>query len=221
MFTKAVIFDFDGTLADTIPGIVLAMQSALRIAGLPVADGDAIRKAIGLPLSETLKVSGVPEDMGEYVGRIYREQFDLKAIGLISVFEGVTEILSQLRRDGLLLSIASSRHMNSLGKILDAKDLWKYFDAVAPANGDYRPKPAPDMALHLISRMNVKASGTLVVGDTTFDLEMGRSAGCRTCGVTYGNHGREKLLSASPDFIIDDFRELPSVIERLNTVGSE
>ena len=75
-----------------------------------------------------------------------------------------------------------------------------------------RPKPAPDLALLAMQVLHIEARHTLVVGDTVFDLQMGASAGCHTCGVSYGNQSRPKLETARPDHIIDRFADLASLV---------
>ena len=74
------------------------------------------------------------------------------------------------------------------------------------------PKPAPDMVLTLLARMGQPAEGALVVGDTVYDLLMGSGAGCRTCGVTYGNQKETQLRTASPDHLIGSFAELLKIV---------
>lgn len=83
---------------------------------------------------------------------------------------------------------------------------------MATSNGNYRPKPAPDMVLYLLGELKADADRTLVVGDTTYDLDMGKSAGCRCCGVSYGNHSRERLMESASDYIIDCFKELEGIL---------
>ena len=83
-----------------------------------------------------------------------------------------------------------------------------YFCALTNNEDVSHPKPAPDLALLLLERLDARPEESLVVGDTIFDLQMGRAAGCRTCGVTWGNQDRPTLQTASPDWILDDIRDL-------------
>lgn len=165
--TRYVIFDFDGTLADTSEGIINTVCTTLEIMGLP------------------------PQPRGQ-----------------IKLFPGVKETLLELHDAGLKLAIATSRGSNSLHTILQNYGIDGIFDEVATSSDHYEPKPSPDMVLKLLQRMGANAAEALVVGDTTFDILMGSGAGCRTCGVTYGNHGRTTLATASPDFIVDSFPEI-------------
>ena len=106
--------------------------------------------------------------------------------------------------EALRMAIVTSRDRHSLDLILQNNGIDKYFETEVTVDDHLTPKPAPDMVLALLERMDIEATETLVVGDTTFDIEMGNRAGCKTCAVTWGNHSCELLQSARPDMIIDD-----------------
>lgn len=207
--TGYIIFDFDGTLADTSEGIVKTVQTTLDTMGLPQQPAAQIKSTIGLPLSETIRLGGcVPEGRVEEGVKIYRETFFSVATEHIKLFPGVKETLLEMHGAGIRLAIATSRGSNSLGVILNAYGIDGIFDEMATSSDNYEPKPSPEMVLKLMERLGAGKDETLVVGDTTFDLLMGKRAGCRTCGVSYGNHDRATLASASPDFIVDSFPEI-------------
>lgn len=211
--TGFVIFDFDGTLADTSEGIVKNVQTTLAAMGLPQQPVAQIKSTIGLPLSETIRLGGcVPEGRVEEGVKIYRETFFSVATGHIKLFPGVKETLLEMHSAGIRLAIATSRGANSLGVILKAYGIDGIFDEMATSSDNYEPKPSPEMVLKLMERLGAGKDETLVVGDTTFDLLMGKRAGCRTCGVSYGNHDRATLASASPDFIVDSFPEIKQIL---------
>lgn len=210
---RTVIFDFDGTLADTSLGIVKTMQATLEKMGLPVTDEHTIRQCIGLPLAGSVKFGGnVPDNRVEEGVRTYRELFDGIAMPSITLFDGVKDTLLELKRRGYALSIATSRGTRSLSLILEAHGISDIFDFIATSNGNYKPKPAPDMVLYILEQLGAKAEETIVIGDTTFDIDMGSSAGCATCAVTYGNHDRATLLTSRPDHIAD---RMPDILEFL------
>ena len=207
--TRYVIFDFDGTLADTSEGIVKTVAATLSIMDLPQQPVAQIKATIGLPLCETIRLGGrVPDERVEEGVRIYREKFFEVATDHIKLFPGVKETLLELHSAGVRLAIATSRGSNSLGVILRNYGIDGIFDEMATSSDNYEPKPSPEMVLKLMERLGATADETLVVGDTTFDLLMGKRAGCRTCGVSYGNHDRSTLASASPDLIVDTFPEI-------------
>ncbi|MDO5322265.1 MAG: HAD family hydrolase [Bacteroidia bacterium] len=211
---RHIIFDFDGTLADTSEGIIKTVDTTLEIMGLPPQPRAQIQATIGLPLSETIRIGGrVPEDRVDEGVRIYRENFFSVATEHIKLFPGVKETLLELHGAGLKLAIATSRGSNSLHVILQNYGIDGIFDEIATSSDHYEPKPSPDMVLKLLERLGASAGETLVVGDTTFDILMGAGALCRTCGVAYGNHDRTTLATASPDFIVDTFPEIRVAIK--------
>ena len=210
---RHLIFDFDGTLADTTTGIVLCTQQTLREMGLPVASAERIRATIGLPLRECFErgTDTPPERLDEAVV-VYRRLFTDIAIPRTVLYEGVPSTLAALRGRGLSLSIATSRSGKTLRELLSVLGIADYFSCLAATEEVVHPKPAPDLALLLLERTGFGAAETIVIGDTVFDLEMGRRAGCRTVGVSFGNQDRAQLLTASPDWIIDRFPDLPGIL---------
>ena len=213
METKLLIFDFDGTLADTLEGIVQTAKVVVRELGLPDLDPLTMKQAIGLPLWQSLtRGAGVPEDRIEEAMSVYRQQFYLVAPQYVTLFEGVKEALKALHEAGYKMAIATSRGADSLKMLLHQHGVDMYFQDHSTATEIKAAKPAPDLVLAILDRMGTAAEQTMVIGDTTFDILMGKNAGCRTCGVSYGNHSREMLETASPDYIIDDMRQLASLI---------
>ena len=206
---KAVLFDFDGTLADTAPGIVLTMQETFRCMGLPIPQEDTIRQTIGLPLADCIRILGkLPAEDVERGTEIYRELFPAFELTHITIFPAVPETVRELHSRGIRMAICTSRGRGSLESILSRNGLWEYFEAVVTASDNITPKPAPDMVLTLLDRMGLVPEDALVVGDTTFDVLMGNRAGCRTIAVTYGNHPPQQLRSVGPGRIIDSFPDL-------------
>ena len=211
---RHLIFDFDGTLADTTTGIVLCTQQTLREMGLRVASAGRIRATIGLPLRECFErgTDTPPERLDEAVV-VYRRLFPGIAIPRTVLYEGVPQTLAALRERGLTLSIATSRSGKTLRELLDVLGIAEHFSCLAATEEVVHPKPAPDLALLLLERTGFGAAETVVIGDTIFDLEMGRRAGCRTVGVTFGNQDRPQLETAAPDWIVDRFPDLLDILD--------
>ena len=209
---KGILFDFDGTLADTAPGIVLTMRRAFAAEGLPLPDEPAVRQTIGLPLQESIRLLGGLDDAGAArTAATYRRFFPECELTHITIFPEVADTLRELTSRGIRMAICTSRGRDSLESILGIHGLLGCFETFITATDNLPSKPAPDMVLALLDRMHLRAADALVVGDTTFDIEMGARAGCRTCAVTYGNHSPAQLLSASPDFTISHFSALLSL----------
>ncbi len=206
---KNVLFDFDGTLADTARGIVETLRESFVQLGLPVPAEEEMVATIGRPLWKAFQTLGnMTEEEAHQAVEVYAGLFMKYEIPNIRMFPGVAEMLEQLAQYGTRMAIVTSRDRHSLDLILQNNGIDRYFETVVTVDDHLTPKPAPDMVLALLERMDIRADETLVVGDTTFDIEMGNRAGCRTCAVTWGNHSRELLLSACPDLVIDELAEI-------------
>lgn len=208
---KNYIFDFDGTVADTIGGIVATMQETFRLQGRDIPSIEEIKGVIGLPLEGCMRGLGiaVEGDVAELCAT-YRRIFPDIAMSQIELFPDVKETLTELHNQGKRLAIATSRNKNSLTEIMKRHGVLDYFELLVSSSDGYAPKPAPDMVLGILDRLGISDSETVVIGDTSFDIEMGNKAHCWTCAVTYGNHTREKLMTAQPNFIVDSFSEVLS-----------
>lgn len=212
---KAILFDFDGTLVDSAPGIVKTMQQTFLRMGVAVPSDDDMRATIGLPLDKALQMlAALSDDDTRTATRTYRNIFHTYEVSHIMNFPHVVSTLRKIQSLGIRMAIATSRESTSLKLITDRRGLSSFFETAITGADGYKPKPAPDMVLALLERMNIRSDETLVVGDTTFDINMGNAAGCRTVAVTYGYHSKEQLKSAKPTFTIDSLEELIEIIKQ-------
>lgn len=211
---KLIILDFDGTLADTRGLIVKTMQQTLDALGLEPRTDDQCAAMIGLPLKQAFTdLLPMTDEMGEQCVETYRRIFNANnALYIIPTFPNVLETLHQLHELGYILTIASSRSNRSLREFVNDMHLNEVIPYVLGAEDVVRAKPHPDPVLQTLETFNCKPEDALVVGDTWYDIEMGRRAGVCTCGVTYGNGSREELMRAGADFLVDDFGELMEII---------
>lgn len=206
---KNILFDFDGTLANTVRGILITMQETFREMGVAAPSEDAMTQTIGLPLRDALQTLGqLDEAQADEAAAIYRRLFPIYEVGNVTVFPGVIETLQELHQLGTRMAIVTSRDLPSLNLIMEPRGLMPYFEERLTGSDHITPKPAPDMVLTLLDRMQLRPEETLVVGDTTYDILMGNRAGCPSVAVTYGNHSRQQLLTASPTHVIDDIKEI-------------
>ena len=213
---KLIILDFDGTLADTRGLIVKTMQQTLDVLGLEFRTDDQCAAMIGLPLKQAFTdLIPMTDEMGERCVETYRCIFnENNALYVIPTFPHVMETLHQLHEQGYTLTIASSRSNRSLMEFVNDMHLNEVIPYVLGAEDVTRAKPHPEPVLQTLKVYGCKPEDALVVGDTWYDIEMGRRAGVRTCGVTYGNGTREELADAGADFLIDDFGKLSSICLR-------
>ena len=207
---KLIILDFDGTLADTRGLIVKTMQQTLEALGLESRTDEQCASMIGLPLKQAFTdLIPMSDEMGGQCVETYRRIFnENNALYVIPTFPHVMETLYKLHEQGYILTIASSRSNRSLREFVNDMDLNDVIPYVLGAEDVTRAKPHPDPVLQTLETFGCKAEDALVVGDTWYDIEMGKRAGVKTCGVTYGNGTREELIQAGADYLVDDFGEL-------------
>jgi len=226
--TQLVILDFDGTLADTQPLIVSSIHRTLAELHLPSRTDDECRSIIGLPLREcfikllgldpsplqgTALSGGNNPDIAELCADTYRRIFDEdNHPGVVTLFPHVLETLETLHDRGFQMAICSSRGRPTLDGFVSTFHLEEYFSMVVGASDVQHHKPHPEPVQLILRQLNVPAGNALMVGDASYDILMGRNAGCRTCGVTYGNQSAADLRAAGADFLIDDFADLMNVI---------
>ena len=167
---------------------------------------------IGLRLVEIPQVLFKGYDVdGELYARTYRRLFHIYNVdGAVELYPNVPETLAELKRRGLVLTIASSRSNASLMEYVESLNLTSIISYVLGADDVKDGKPHPEAVNRTLEHFGFQPEETIVVGDTVFDIEMGANAGTRTCGVTYGNGSRESLASAT--WIIDDFGQLLELI---------
>lgn len=210
---KTYILDFDGTMGDTRSLIVKTMQQTLAELGLPKRTDDQCASMIGLPLKQTFTdLIPMDDNMGTLCEKTYTRIFAENNVpGAVPVFPNVLDTIKELYGRGCIITIASSRRRNSLLNFIDEMNLNKYISFVVSASDVDRSKPFPDMVYSILEKTKCKPDESIVVGDTVFDIQMGKSAGSMTCGVTYGNGTRAQLVQSHADYIINDFSELLNI----------
>lgn len=210
---EVVAFDFDGTLADTRHAVVTTTQQTLAELGVPVLAAERIVAMMGLPLAQVFLEAGVPA--GEAAGAVarYRERFPAN-LALVALFPDVLACLHELTAAGLTLGVVSSRGRVSLLDLLERLNVRSLFREVLGEEDVVGKKPAPDLVLALGQRLNVPPERILVVGDTSYDIEMGHAAGAHTCAVTYGSHDAARLVRAKPTHQLDSLAGLCALLKR-------
>lgn len=207
-----VILDFDGTLADTAAVIIRTMQATISELELPFRTDEQCAAMIGLRLVEIPAVL-FPECSieGDIYARTYRRLFhEFNTEDAVRIYPNVVDTLKTLMSKGIILTIASSRSHASLSEYVENLGLSSLISYILGADDVDKGKPDPEPVNRTLKRFGISPEETIVVGDTSFDIQMGKNAGTRTCGVTYGNGSRESLSDA--DRIIDDFGKLLNIL---------
>ena len=203
-----IAFDWDGTLFDSTAIITRCIQNAVRDVGGAVPSDRQAAYVIGMGLMEALAHAApdVPQDRYPELGARYRHHY-LAHQKDISLFEGVLAMLADLKSHQHWLTVATGKSRRGLDEALQAAELKGVFDASRTAD-ETAGKPHPRMLQELMSEFGVKPERTLMIGDTTHDLQMALNAGCQSVGVSYGAHEPDAFHALKPRFIAHTVREL-------------
>ena len=212
---KLVIFDFDGTLADTKENIILTFQMTMKELGVEIKSRQECAATIGLTLEDAFKVLYPGMAAEKYIllrdtyRRIFKENRKILVPGL---FPEVMETLEELQRRGYLMSIASSRQSPSLQSFLEDMKIAHLFEYAVGGDNVEHPKPAPDAVLQILRHYNLSAEEAFVVGDMPFDINMATNAGVKSCGVTWGNADAAQLKESGANYVIDKMSQLLEIL---------
>lgn len=203
-----LVFDWDGTLMDSAAVIVASIQAASRDIGLAEPSINAARHIIGLGLNEAVAAlfpGLLRSDYGRLTER-YRHHF-MSQDAQIPLFEGAAETVRELHAAGFLLAVATGKGRRGLERVLDHTGLRPWFHATRCADESFS-KPHPQMLLELIDVLGVETKRTLMIGDTSHDLQMAANAGVPSLAACYGAHPKSGLMDLSPLACAESFAEV-------------
>jgi len=204
---RLLVFDWDGTIIDSASAIVECIREAARDSGIEIPSRERAAHTIGLGMHDALRfaVPDLPaERYPDFVAH-YRKHF-LARQDTMQLFAGMRELLDDLSKKHLL-AIATGKSRRGLDRALEAGELRSYFRASRCAD-ETNPKPHPAMLLELMEELNSSRNETLMIGDTSHDLEMARAAGVDALAVTYGAHNAEGLRACAPLKCIENVKAL-------------
>lgn len=204
---RAVLFDFDGTLADSYAAITASVNHVRAAHGLPAMSVDEVRRHVGRGLPYLLEHCVPGMDL-EADTRRYREHHPSVLESGTVLLPGAADTLRELHGRGLALAICSNKPKPFTQTLVEILGIAPYLTAVFGPQDVPRPKPAPDMLTHAIHTLGVAADDALYVGDMTVDIETARAAGIRVWVVPTGSDSRAALEAARPDRIINSISEL-------------
>lgn len=207
---RLVVFDWDGTLLDSIGAIVGCTQAVLAELGLPQVDDSEIRGVIGLGLRETVEAlnPGCDEETFWRVVSSYRRLWLGQFCKTPLLFEGVENVLETLRARGFLLAVATAKGRSGLDHDLERTALGPFFGTSRTVD-EAPSKPDPQMLLDILEELKIAPEAAVMVGDTVHDLTMAANAGVDAVGVATGTQPRESLERAGPAGCLESVRELP------------
>ena len=207
---QTILFDLDGTLTDSSPGITNSVAYALEKMGFTVSDKQELLPFIGPPLSESFqRYYHLSEKESQQAIVFYREYFTEKGIFENSLYPDVEEILKQLKLDGKQILLATSKPEPFARIILDYFHLTEYFDEIVGATMDGTLSAKGDVIAHALKRASITDPATcLMIGDRKHDILGAKSNQMDSVGVLYGFGSREELSRAGATFIIDGLSDL-------------
>ncbi len=203
-----IAFDWDGTLFDSTTIITRCIQMAVRDVGGTVPSDKDASYVIGMALMQALAHAApdVPKDKYPELGARYRHHY-IAHQNDISLFQGVLPLLSDLKTRQHILTVATGKSRHGLNEALQAVELKGVFDSSRTAD-ETAGKPHPLMLHELMAEFGVAPERTLMVGDTTHDLQMALNAGCASVGVSYGAHEPVAFDALQPRFVAHSVQEL-------------
>lgn len=225
---KYILFDLDGTLTDPKIGITTCVQYALRAFGIEEPDLDKLECFIGPPLKDSFKQFYVMDDEQALQATAkYRERFVVTGLFENEIYPGVPEMLSQLKKSGKKISIASSKPTELVQRILEHFEIAQYFDYVVGSEMDGRRSKKEEVveeALRLLlsessddqvlDRSVIIKEEIAMVGDRKFDIEGAKAFGLTSVGVSFGYAPEGELEEAGAEYIVDTVEELLALLDR-------
>lgn len=218
MRPRLVMFDCDGTLVDSQNGICAAMEYAFTTLKLATPRRAEVLSVIGLSLPQAFAVLAPeqPAEVRSELAELYRMDFPRQRDRTAMhdpLFAGMGEVVATLaKRQDILLGIATGKSRRGVARLLEREGWQDHFATIQTAD-DNPSKPHPSMILRAISKTGAEPGSTLMIGDTTYDMEMARSAGAGAVGVAWGYHEPERLRLAGADAVVSSGGDLLAAIE--------
>jgi phosphoglycolate phosphatase len=213
-----IVFDFDGTLADTLESSLLAFKSTLH--QFKISLPEWLTKETWGPLSieSMFHFIGVQDKvMQSQMIRCYNEHYRNIAPFKAGLFPGVRSTLNYLKDCGYGLAIATNELRKNLDMLLEEFGIGHMFETTCCADEVGQPKPWPDMGREVLFRLGSDSDRSLMLGDSLCDIEMARKASMTSCAVSWGATPFDRLLDASPNLAITDFSQLLDILGIFDT----
>src|ERR1035437_1820194 len=213
---RAVLFDLDGTLIDSIGLIVAAMHHAFDgFDGTVAADADWMG-GIGTPLYKQLALYARSAEELEMLRERYRAYQVIHHDNVIKEFPGTTAVLEDLFERGLAMGVVTSKNDQLARRGLELTGLAKFLPVVIGADSVTKHKPEPEPVMLALERLGVRADEALMMGDSPHDISSGNAAGVKTIGALWGPFTREQIAVARPNYWLSDIRELPMFLDAMD-----
>ncbi|WP_375193502.1 HAD family hydrolase [Marinobacter sp.] len=213
MNVRVVIFDWDGTLVDSVEHIADSLHQAATDLGYPALEREAYRDIIGLGMVEALEklYPGISREEMNRIREGYAGYFFKKVTTPQNVFEGMADVVADLRNAGRQCSVATGKSRRGLDSALVSSGLGGHFEITRCAD-ETRSKPDPTMLREILQFYGIEPEDAVMIGDTRYDLEMAKRIGMPSIGVEWGVHKRDVLGDYDPHAIVESVPELRKVL---------
>ena len=210
---KLIIFDWDGTLMDSIGRIVSSMQSAAAQLDLHTPSEQAVKNIIGLslPIATEMLFPFCTDQQVEQLLKYYKAHYVNRDNTATPLFEGALSLLKQLKDKEHLLAVATGKGSDGLERVMAQTATKSFFNATRCAD-ESESKPSPDMILQILEQLNINCQNAVMIGDTIHDMAMAKNASIDCIGVTMGAHSGEVLAEFDPIAIVDSLTELTHIL---------
>lgn len=211
---KAIIFDFDGTLADSGDCGFLATQKAFEEMNLPEPSRQQIDYYMGIPIEQSFQELSNHQLNEEQFTKLlseFRAAYKKIEEQTLTVFPQIHEVLQNLQSLNFSLFVVSSKKSDVLFRNLQNLNLTHYFTDWIGSDQVSHYKPHPEGILQIFERHGLNPGDCVMVGDAIFDLQMGKAANCKTVGVAWGSHSKLELLKEEPTFFADQVIDLMQI----------
>ena len=209
-----ILFDLDGTLTDSSPGIVRSIQHALVKMGLEEKDEDKLRSFVGPGLKYTFRRNYFYEEEDvEQAVKFYRSYFSTKGIFENELYEGAVDLLKSLHDDGIKIALATAKPTYFANIILKHFEIRDYFDVVVGSHLNGNRTDKREIIAEVMDQLGLpEVKQCLMVGDREYDIMGAKHHGIKTVGVNYGYGSPKELLDAGADHLIDSPSELLTIL---------
>lgn len=213
-----VIFDLDGTLVDSLPGIAASLNRTLTAYELPNHGDTAVRSFIGNGLKMLVQravPTGTDPAFVDSLVTFFKKDYDLSWPEGTQPYPGIHNLLNELQRDGLQLAVLSNKTHEFTGTITRTMFPLVHFEQVLGQQDGIPHKPHPEGALRIASAFGAAPEDCVIIGDSTMDLETADHAGMQAIAVDWGYHDRSRLLDAGAKRIAEKPEELPKMLQEI------
>lgn len=209
---ELLVFDWDGTLHDSVAAIVTSLQQACLDLGQHMPSDLHARQVIGLGLVDALRHVAPGLDEARYPELADRYRFHYLASDLeLKLFDGIRDLIEALHAQGCLLAVATGKSRRGLDRVLEHSGIGSFFGASRCADECFS-KPHPQMLLELMDEFAIAPENVLMIGDTTHDMQMAINAGVNGMAVTYGAHSSSQLAALNPLWQVDSVADLSALL---------